>query len=247
MKLAADDRPEADAPRSAPRNARLGGTDIFRGALVILTAVVIGGFVISRGLDNEDRAESTTAPAADVDPAGAGAGQDDANGDSGDESSPTTPSTLVDDSALTGATTDEGTADDTTATAEDGTAAGDDSADDAMEDGSDATPTALRPPAEVKVLVLNGAQTQGIAARGTEALQAASYLTAAPKNATTQRPSAIYYADGYQLEAAEVATVFGSDLGTLVQALDPADPPIDDLQDANVIVVIGTDDLIPIP
>lgn len=236
MRLAADDRPEAEAPPPAQRNARLGGTDIFRGALVILTAVVIGGFVISRGLDRDDVVGSTTSPAGEVDPAPAEA----VDGD--DDPTVTTPSTLIDDSAITGEDPPADPATDTT----DETAA---DAGDAMADEGTDDPAApaLRPPAEVKVLVLNGAQTQGIAARGTEALQAASYLTAAPKNATTQRPSAIYYVDDYQAEAGAVAAVFAGGLDTLVQPLDPADPPIDDLQDAKVIVVIGTDDLIPIP
>ena len=40
--------------------------------------------------------------------------------------------------------------------------------------------------------------------------------------------------------------MYGPGLETLVQPLDPADPPIDDMQDAAVIVVIGPNGLIPI-
>jgi hypothetical protein len=105
---------------------------------------------------------------------------------------------------------------------------------------------AVRAPSEVKVLVLNGAQTQGIAGRGTEVLQAASYQTGAPKNANSQRPSAVYYIEGYQAEALAVAEAFGPGLETLVQPLDQNDLPIDDLQASHVIVVIGADQLLPI-
>ena len=105
----------------------------------------------------------------------------------------------------------------------------------------------LRSPAEGKVLVLNGAQTQGIAARGTEALLAANYKTAAPKNAVDQRPSAVLYTEGYEAEAVAVTAVFGVGLEGLAQPLDAANMPIDDTQESNIIVVIGPDSAIPIP
>lgn len=225
-----DDVP-ADEQEPMPQTARLGGTDVFRGALVVLTALVIGGFVISRGLDDgpaEDTATEETAAAegtalaepADIDdPALA------------DSSAPTVPATPTTGAEVTTppAATDQVT----------------DPATGATETVAPEGP-AVRSPAEVKVLVLNGAQTQGIAGRGTEVLKAASYLTGDPKNATTQRPSGILFVEGYQAEALAVAAAFGPGLETLVQPLDPADVPIDDTQDSHVIVVIGADELIPI-
>ncbi len=225
MRLATEERTEREAVRPGARNARLGGTDIFRGALVIVTAVVIGGFVISRGLDGNDSQEVTSPDTSVVE-------LDDA-AQPGDT---LTGTTLIDDQAVT--TPSSPIVSQPTP---------------ADQSTSEVTPTetppdvpSLRPPAEVRVLVLNGAKTQGIAARGTEALLAEGYQTAAPKNATTQRPSAVLFIEGYQAEATEVAAVYGPGLETLVQPLDPADPPIDDMQDAAVIVVIGPDGLIPI-
>ncbi|MEM7321766.1 MAG: LytR C-terminal domain-containing protein [Actinomycetota bacterium] len=211
MRVATDQIDEVPAIAPEPRGPRLGGTDVFRGSLVILTALVIGGFVITRGLD-ESSAEDTTAEAV-------------ADADAADDAAPaeaTTTTAVV----TTVPETTAPTVAETTAVAPEG--------------------PAVRAPSEVKVLVLNGAQTQGIAGRGTEVLQAASYQTGAPKNATTQRPSAIYYIEGYQAEALAVGETFGPGLETLVQPLDPADIPIDDTQAAHIIVVIGADQLLPI-
>ncbi len=226
MRLATEERTEREAAHPDTRNARLGGTDIFRGALVIVTAVVIGAFVISRGLDGDGSQEVTSPSTTAAEDQDSAAQPDDTS----------TGTTLVDDQSVTTPS----------APAVSQPASADQSAGEVVP--SETTPEAptLRPPAEVRVLVLNGAKTQGIAARGTEALLAGGYQTAAPKNAATQRPSAVLFVEGYQAEATEVAAVFGPGLETLVQPLDPADPPIDDTQDAGVIVVIGSDGLIPI-
>lgn len=220
MRVATEERNQEEVAQPANRGTRLGGTDIFRGALVIITAVVIGGFVISRGLDEPQDVGSETATET-VDPSAGGV-----------ES--TTSSTLIDTTV-------------TTDSAVQPVPAPDDSTVDTTV--QDVVPPAAeaRVPAEVKVLVLNGAQTQGIAARGTEILKAASYNTAAPKNALTQQPSAVLYAEGYELDAIAVAATFSAGLESLVKPYDPAASPIDDTQEANVIVVIGPDDLIPIP
>lgn len=240
------------AKEEAVEEPRLGGTDIFRGGLVIGLAMLIGGFVMLRGLTQDstesDSVATELAPAADSAVAGA------------DDSAATTTDETAESSTTAGITP----ADDSTALAgDDTTAAGDAMADDAamadgdeaaeddaMEEGSDGASTdpTLRSPAEVRVLVLNGAaQRQGVAASGTEVLKAASYNTAAPKNATkTTAQSLILYLDGYQADAQAVANTFGPDLTGIVQPYDAANPPIDDIQSANVIVIIGEDDIIPI-
>ncbi len=241
MNLATEERQESEPVRPGPGPARLGGTDIFRGALVIITAIVIGGFVISRGLDQGDSTGLTSETETEAaDPA--------APGDGGDEQVAIDDGTAAD--GLDGSTDDGQPSVSTPGV----TTAPDPAVDEAMEEAEEpavedtvaAAPTA-RTPAEVKVLVLNGAQTQGIAAKGTEALKAASYTTAAPKNANTQQPSAILYQEGYELDAIAVAGVFTAGLETLVRPLDPTNVPIDDMQGSNVIVVIGNDDLIPVP
>ncbi len=249
MNLATEERHE-EVVRTEQRTARLGGTDIFRGALVIITAVVIGGFVVSRGLDQP--AEDLTSDAEETETAAADDG--DADTDTGAD----TDTDAVDDGDGIGTGEDDGSADsETLGDAADG--AGDQVATPTTVEVPDETVTEAAPeevvpqepvarlPSEVKVLVLNAAQTQGVAARGTETLKAGGYLTGAPKNATSQQPSAILWAEGYELDAIAVADVFGEGLEDLVAPLDPVDLPIDDTQEANVIVVVGPDDSIPIP
>ncbi len=218
MRVATDQIDEVPAIAPEPRGPRLGGTDVFRGSLVILTALIIGGFVISRGLDEPSADETATEEA--------------------------TGSEEVSVSGTEDATTDAAT----TSTAAGAVATPETTAPPVVEETTAVAPEgpAVRAPSEVKVLVLNGAQTQGIAGRGTEVLQAASYQTGAPKNANSQRPSAVYYIEGYQAEALAVAEAFGPGLETLVQPLDQNDLPIDDLQASHVIVVIGADQLLPI-
>lgn len=232
MNLATEER-EEDVVRPASATTRLGGTDIFRGALVIITAIVIGGFVVSRGLDRPvDTDTSGTEEAADPAAPAEGEGETDAAGDD-----------VLEDAA------DDVAVDQETTVTTAGIAAAPDTTVATTEAPVEETvpAAAARTPAEVKVLVLNGAQTQGIAARGTEALKAASYNTAAPKNANTQQASAVLYTEGYELDAAAVAAVFAAGLETLVAPLDPTNVPIDDMQGSNVIVIIGNDDLIPVP
>jgi hypothetical protein len=263
MRLATEQREATDErPPSAPRPARLGGTDIFRGALVILTAVVIGGFVISRGIADPADTDAGEAETSEVDPASAGTNAGgDAEGeaatgdDSGATGSADTDTDTDTDAGTGGQTGDEVLpGDSTTETSTglggattDGTTDGTTSTDDTMAETTTTTViSGPRPAAEVRVLVLNGAGTQGIAAMGTEAVETAGYTTAFPKNADSLRPSAILYVDGYQFDAEAVAAVFAAGLETLVAPLDDTNRPIDDIQGAHVIVVVGNDGAIPI-
>lgn len=260
MRVATDQRESADDRQLAPEPpARLGGTDLFRGAMVILAAVIIGGLVLSRGIDGDDVDDLDGAEAAaaaeqdELDPAsGEVTGTDDgtvtdpASDGASDPAAGVDPGAAADPATdpLTGAAagTDTSTDPGTTPTAP---------ADDAMADESSETTDSpldtVRPPAEVRTLVLNAGGPQGIAGRATELLQAASYLTSAAKNADVNGPSTIYYTEGFQNEALAVASVFGPGLESLVQALDPAAPPTADLQQANVVVVVGNDDIIAVP
>lgn len=217
---------------------------------MILTAVAIGAFVVASGLDDDSETESIAAAtdvvsgtaagdgsdeaaeSADdaVDPAGAEATTDSADGDatSGDQD---------DDGGDGGAMADgddtEGTTDgDTTGTT--------------AEDGADPAGPGVDAPADVTVLVLNGAGAKGIAGRGSAILDEAGYDVLAPRNADFLGPSLVLYAEGFEEEAAAVAEAFGADVAAVVQALDPSDPPINDTRDANIVVVVGEDGLIDV-
>jgi hypothetical protein len=106
------------------------------------------------------------------------------------------------------------------------------------EDGTPVT----RAPGEVTVWVLNAGGPTGTAANGTQAAANAGYRTVPADNAPADvAQSIVYYVEGYQADAAAVATLlgFGPDR---VQAL-PNPPPVPngDLQGANVIAVLGPD------
>ena len=224
MNLATDRREQNAPPRPT---TRLGGTDVFRGALVIITALIIGGIVIGRGLDRSDNAEAVSQDEASADVADPAAPADAADqADEADEANGGQETTVTTAAAITPSTV---------ATTE------------VPVEQTVPTVPELRNPAEVTVLVLNGAQTQGIAARGTEILKAASYTTGAPKNADQGGPSAVLYAEGFEREAVEVAATFSAGLEAIVAPLDPANLPIQDTQNADVIVIIGNDNLIPVP
>ncbi len=105
----------------------------------------------------------------------------------------------------------------------------------------------LRDPSMVAALVLNAAEGKpGIAGRGTDVLKPLGYVTLKPENATVDGPTAILFAEGYAAEAAAVAEAFSLDPTTFVKPLDPANPPVEDTQAANVIVIIGVDGAIDI-
>ncbi len=141
------------------------------------------------------------------------------------------------DDAVADGDTDTNAADDGTAT---------DGATDTTPD-STAAPVA-HAPAEVTVLVLNGTNgIKGVAGRGTEVAAGAGFATAEAKNADVDGPSVVLYVEGYEAEALAVAAVFGPGLEGLVQPLDPADLPIDDTQESSIIVILGPDNLIPLP
>ena len=110
--------------------------------------------------------------------------------------------------------------------------------------GTTATTSAVpKPPNEVRVLVANGSGVQGAAGTLNEQLKAKGYIGLDPKNAAKTVPATIvYFAEGFQREAAAVAQAIGAD-PTTVQAL-PNPPPIEDpaqFQDANVLIVLGPD------
>lgn len=219
--------------RSGP--ARVG---LMRGVLVIVTAVAIGAFVITQGLD-ESRTD-VVAAGADV-AVGGSTSQDDASTD--DQQAE------VGSDTIGGATAESpGPAGGGETSPDDGMAAEEETAaaDTEPADTTTSQPAEpeVRSPAEVTVLVLNGAGAKGIAGRGSAVLADAGYDVLAPKNADFLGPSRVLYTDGYAEEAAAVAAVFQVDPVAVVGVLDPADPPIGDTQSANIVVVVGEDGLI---
>ena len=102
------------------------------------------------------------------------------------------------------------------------------------------TTAPLRPPAQVKVLVANGSGVQGLAALISGKLHTAGYDVLASVNATQRvAASVVYYAPGYNREAATLAQTLGLP-ATSVQAL-PTAAPVSSLGTANVLVVAGPD------
>lgn len=105
-------------------------------------------------------------------------------------------------------------------------------------------PVEVRAPGEVRVLVLNGSGRQGEAGRGAAFFAQEGYATADPKNAEGGGPSVIFFAEGFEAEARAAAEALNLDPALVVRPLDPAAPPTEDTQGANLIVLAGTDGLI---
>jgi LytR cell envelope-related transcriptional attenuator len=99
-------------------------------------------------------------------------------------------------------------------------------------------PTTARPASEVRVLVANGSGIPGVAGQRTETLATAGYATLEPANAAPTPNTQVLFVEGFQAEAAAVATALGFP-ATVAQPL-PDPPPVDPL-DANVVVVLGQD------
>jgi hypothetical protein len=116
----------------------------------------------------------------------------------------------------------------------DGTTAGDP----ATSTTSTTAAAAVRPPTEVRVLVANGSGVPGVAGQRTDTLATAGYQTLEPANAAPTPTTQVLFAEGFQAEAAAVATALGFP-PTAVQPL-PDPPPVDPL-DASVVVVLGQD------
>lgn len=97
----------------------------------------------------------------------------------------------------------------------------------------------LRPAAEVKVLAANGTAVRGLAGQVKDRLRAFGYNALAPTD-VTKKPvakSVVYFATGYEGEARQIA----EQLEIASVAPMPQPVPVVNLQSANVLVVVGTD------
>jgi len=103
-----------------------------------------------------------------------------------------------------------------------------------------------RDPSQVRVQVANAANIAGIAGNFTARLNAQGYTTGQAPNAADSAVSFIYYAPGYEADARQILTIFGSPSVEVLPLPSPA-PAVDDLDTvnggSNVLIVIGTDDL----
>ncbi len=97
-----------------------------------------------------------------------------------------------------------------------------------------------RPPANVPVLVANGAGVTGAAAAFTARLQAAGWTTLTPTNATIMVPSShVYYVAGQEPAAAAVAAQL--QLPPTAVAPYTTAAPVSSIGTADVLVVLGPD------
>lgn len=95
-----------------------------------------------------------------------------------------------------------------------------------------------RPPAEVSVVVANGAGKAGAAGALKSELETDGYTTVATTDAAPVTTTLVYYADGAQAEAEALATVIGTDPNAI--RVLPAQPPVE-MNGATVLVVLGPD------
>jgi hypothetical protein len=96
-----------------------------------------------------------------------------------------------------------------------------------------------RAPSEVTVIVLNGSGQAGAAGSTSETLAEGGYTMATPGNAPTATTTTIYYAEGYETEAIEVAGKLGKGSDSVAPLSSASLGGAEG--DANVVVVLGTD------
>ena len=161
--------------------------------------------------------------------------------------------TAVDDSS----NDDEGTGDQDTDSSDETDGAADDNGDGSGDDGATddgsgddtttdttlpVTPT-TRPLGEVKVAVANGVGVGGLAGERSQLLTTAGFVTVAVNAAANTEISAVFYVEGYELEAEAVAVDLGATGAVLRPVTDPAtlvaDPAA--VEDFHIYVVLGAD------
>ena len=121
----------------------------------------------------------------------------------------------------------------------------DDGAGDDTSDTTDTTPVTptTRPLGEVKVAVANGVGVSGLAGQQAQLLTTAGFVTVAVNAAANTELSAVYYVDGYALEAEAVAVELGATGAVLRAATDP-DALVADatqVEGFHIFVVLGSD------
>jgi hypothetical protein len=141
-------------------------------------------------------------------------------------------------------TADDGGPETTAPTSDDGDDGDDggDGGDGGATDDTEPTQTtvAVRPPAEIRVIVLNGSSVTGAAGTWSDGLQANGYNMLEPGNANASvETTQVFHQGGFRQEAAGVVQALGSPAGVSPQRL--GDAPPGEVGDANVVVVVGPD------
>jgi hypothetical protein len=107
------------------------------------------------------------------------------------------------------------------------------------------TSTTLGPPKpanEITVLVANGSGVQGAASAMSDQLKAAGYKVPEPDNAKGNvQATVVYYAPGFQREAATLAESIGANPATVQAMPNPVPTEDGDLRGAQIAVVLGPD------
>jgi hypothetical protein len=114
--------------------------------------------------------------------------------------------------------------------------------DDGTDEGSETTETtvAVRSPAEVTVIVLNGTSVSGAAGKYSTAIGSAGYQMLEAGDSSTKIPvTQVFFTAGFEREAAAVALAAGAP-ATVTPAALPTPPP-GEVGAANVVVVVGAD------
>lgn len=186
-----------------------------RGLVLIAVAVLIGFFLLWQGGVGGDSSPEITAT-------------DDASADAD-----------ADETASGGS--DDAPIDDAS-----GDADGDEPAvDDETTETTDTTPVTptTRPLGEVKVAVANGVGVSGLAGQQSELLKTAGFVTLAVNAKQNTELSAVYYVDGYALEAEAVALELGATGAVLRPATSPDDLVADptQIEGFHIFVVLGSD------
>ena len=202
-----------------------------RGVVLAVVALVIG-FVILNGIDGT------------VDSVGAG----DSGSSSDDGSTTDDDNGTVDDGSADDGSTDDGTSSDDGASTDGDDSNGDDGAaeqptgvvEELPDEPTDAT---LHPAAEVRVLVANGTNVAGAAGDYKDNLVASAGYNGLPAaNATNQgqvTATLVHYEEGYGVDARQIASTIGAAAENVLPM--PESPPVADLADAHVLIVLGTD------
>lgn len=214
-----------------------------RGVILAVVAVALGAFVLSQGFSDGETLVSASGGPATSDSDGDGSAED--AGDDSGIAEPTEEPAADDGAATDGDAGDDGDAaadgDGGDEAASDEATAGDDADDTgAAPEPESEVPDILHPANEVRVLVANGTTVSGAAGAANDNLVSdRGYGGLTPTNTTVAADaSAIFYQEGYELDARQIAQIL--QLPEAVAAM-PADPPVDDLLEAHVLVVIGPD------
>lgn len=216
-----------------------------RGAILIVVAAVIGAIVLGKGFDDDGPVVVSAAgdePAAEEPADDAPAvGDIDTDGD-GEPDTPGIDTTGDGEPDSPAVDTDGDGVVDTPGTDADGDGTVDEPA------GGDLplTPQA-RAPSEVRVLVANGARVNGAAGLASNRLNAQNYATLDAVNANELLPATIiYYEADYVADAQLIAQALGASPDQLAE-MPATDPHGVDRRGANVLVVLGQDDVTEAP